>query len=318
MPMQNLIEYSNNYSKKSGSLWQYCKDIPAVNNNCNIVYFNGADATDSFNFKAKITGQIDDDGDINNVKIMVPLKYLINFWTTLKIPLINCEVNFILTWSANCVILYINVANKIPTLTLTEKKLYVPVVTLSTQDNATLLPQSKSGFKRTISWNKYLAKPELLAQNPNLNHLLESSFQGVNIIFLLAFENDAQRPSNKRYYFPNVERKDYNIMIDGKNFFDQPGKNDKITYENIRNIATGQGDDYTTGCLLDYTYFKDYYKMIVVNLSKQQALDVDPKSIQQINFTANLDRAGNTRIFFIFEEAKETVLDFSQGTVKVL
>ena len=318
MPMQNLIEYSNNYSKKSGSLWQYCKDIPALKNNDNIVDFNGADATDSFNFKAKITGQIDDDGDINNVKIMVPLKYLINFWATLKIPLFNCEINFILTWSANCVILYINVANKIRTLTLTEKKLYVPVVTLSTQDNATLLPQSKSGFKRTISWNKYLAKPELLAQNPNLNHLLESSFQGVNIIFLLAFENDAQRPSTKRYYFPNVERKDYNIMIDGKNFFDQPGKNDKITYENIRNIATGQGDDYTTGCLWDYTYFKDYYKMIVVDLSKQQALDVDPKSIQQINFTANLDRAGNTRIFFIFEEAKETVLDFSQGTVKVL
>ena len=304
MPMQNLIEYSNNYSKKSGSLWQYCKDIPAVNNNCNIVYFNGADATDSFNFKAKITGQIDDDGDINNVKIMVPLKYLINFWTTLKIPLFNCEVNFILTWSANCVILYINVANKIPTLTLTEKKLYVPVVTLSTQDNATLLPQSKSGFKRTINWNKYLAKPELLAKNPNLNHLLEPSFQGVNIIFLLAFENDAQRPSNKRYYFPNVETKDYNIMIDGKNFFDQPGKNDKITYENIRNIATGQGDDYTTGCLLDYTYFKDYYKIIVVDLSKQQALDVDPKSIQQINFTANLDRAGNTRIYFSLEEPK--------------
>ena len=190
--MQNLIEYSNNYSKKSGSLWQYCKDIPALKNNDNIVDFNGADATDSFNFKAKITGQIDDDGDINNVKIMVPLKYLINFWTTLKIPLINCEFNFILTWSANCVILYINVANKIPTLTLTEKKLYVPVVTLSTQDNATLLPQSKSGFKRTISWNKYLAKPELLAQNPNLNHLLEPRFQGVNRIFLLAFENDAQ------------------------------------------------------------------------------------------------------------------------------
>ena len=192
MPMQNLTEYSNNYSKKSGSLWQYCKDIPAVNNNGNIVDFNGAEDTDSFNFKAKITGETDDDGDINNVKIMVPLKYLINFWTTLKIPLFNCEVNFILTWSANCVILYINVANKIPTLTLTEKKLYVPVVTLSTQDNATLLPQSKSGFKRTINSNKYLAKPELLAQNPNLNHLLEPRFQGVNRIFLLAFENDAQ------------------------------------------------------------------------------------------------------------------------------
>ena len=107
-------------------------------------------------------------------------------------------------------------------------------------------------------------------------------------------------------------------MIDGKNFFDQPIKNDKITYENIRKIATGQGDDYTTGCLLDYIYFKNYYKMIVVDLSKQQSLDVDPKAIQQINFTANVDRAENTRIYFILEEAKETIFEFSQGTVKVL
>ena len=107
-------------------------------------------------------------------------------------------------------------------------------------------------------------------------------------------------------------------MIDGKNVFDQPVKNDKITYENIRKIATGQGDDYTTGCLLDYAYFKNYCKMIAIDLSKQQALDADPRAIQQINFTANLDRAGNTRIYFILEEAKETVLDFSQGTVKVL
>ena len=88
-------------------------------------------------------------------------------------------------------------------------------------------------------------------------------------------------------------------------------------YENIRKIATGQGDDYTTGCLLDYIYFKNYYKMIAVDLSKQQALDADLKAIQQINFT-NLDRAGNTRVYFILEEAKETVLDLSQGTVKVL
>ena len=107
-------------------------------------------------------------------------------------------------------------------------------------------------------------------------------------------------------------------MIDGKNFFDQPVKNNEVTYENIRKIATGQGDDYTTGCLLDYIYFKNYYKMIAVDLSKQQALDADPKAIQQINFTANLDRAGNTRIYFILEEVKETVLDFSQGTGKVL
>ena len=106
-------------------------------------------------------------------------------------------------------------------------------------------------------------------------------------------------------------------MIDGKNFFDQPVKNDKVTYENIRKIATGQGD-YTTGCLLDHSYFKDHYRMIAVDLSKKQALDTDPKAIQQINFTANLDIPGHTRIQFILQEAKETVFEFLKGTVNVL
>ena len=118
--------------------------------------------------------------------------------------------------------------------------------------------------------------------------------------------------------FRMLKKKDYNIMINGEKFFDQPIRNNKVIYENIRKIATGQGDDYTTACLLDYPYFKDTYKMIAMDLSKQQALDADPSANQQINFTANLDRAGNTRIYFILEEAKETILDFSQGTVKVL
>ena len=103
-----------------------------------------------------------------------------------------------------------------------------------------------------------------------------------------------------------------------KTFFDQTIKNNKITYENIKKIATGQGDGYATDCLLDHNYFRDNFKMIAKDLSKQQAFDADPRAIKQINFTANLDRAGNTRIFFIFKEAKETVLDFSKGTVKVL
>ena len=243
---------------------------------------------------------------------MVPLNYLSNFWRTPEMPLINCKIELILTWSKDCVIIYTDVDNQVPTFTITETNLYVLVVTLSTQDNAKLLPQLKSGFKRTISWNKYLAKPELLAQKPNLNHLIESSFQGINRLFVLAFENDTQRTSNKRYYIPNVETKDYNVMIDGKNFFDQPINN------MIKTITIGQGDGYTAGCLLDYTYFKKHYKMIAIDLSKQQALDADPKAIQQINFTANLDRAGNTRFYFILEEAKETVFEFSQRTVKVL
>ena len=182
----------------------------------------------------------------------------------------------------------------------------------------------------------------------------------INRIFVPVFEDDAQRISNKRYYIPNVEIKDYNVMIDGKNFFDQPIKNDKVTYENTRKIAisqgdddttgflldypyfkkykmiaidltkqqaldadpraiaTGQGDDYTTGCLLDFIYLKSYYKMIAVDLSKQQALAANPKAIQQINFTSNLDKAGNTSYYFIHEEARETVFEFLQGTEKVL
>ena len=107
-------------------------------------------------------------------------------------------------------------------------------------------------------------------------------------------------------------------MINGENFFDQPIKNNKVTYENIRKIATGQRDDYTTGCLLDFQYINDYYKMIAVDLSKQQALDADSRATQQIDFTANLDGAGNKRFYFILKEAKETILDFSQGTIKVL
>ena len=107
-------------------------------------------------------------------------------------------------------------------------------------------------------------------------------------------------------------------MIDGRNFFDQPINSMSKTYENIRKIATGKGDNYTTGCLLDYRYFKENYKMIATDLSRKNELDADLRAIPQINFTANLDRAGNTTIFFITEEAKETAFEFSQGTVKLL
>ena len=137
MAMYNLIEYSDNYSKTSGSLWQYCKDIPAVDNNT-IVDFNEANATDLFNFKVKMTGHTENDGT-KSVEIMVPLKYLSNFWRTLEMPLTNCEINLILTWSANCVIVSTNVANQNATFSTRDTKLYVPVVSLSTQDNEKLL-----------------------------------------------------------------------------------------------------------------------------------------------------------------------------------
>ena len=138
MSKYNLIEYSDNYSKTSGSLWQYCKDILVVNNNDAIVDFTNSNLTDSFNFKVKMTGQTGDNGT-KNVEIMIPLNYLSNFWRTLKMPLINCEVNLILNWSANCVIVSTDVENQIAAFSMTDTKLYVLVVTLSTQDNAKLL-----------------------------------------------------------------------------------------------------------------------------------------------------------------------------------
>ena len=107
-----------------------------------------------------------------------------------------------------------------------------------------------------------------------------------------------------------MEIKDYNVMIEGSNFFDQPINSMNKTYENIRKIATGKGNDYTTGCLLDYPYLKENYKMIATDLSKQQAFDADPRKIQQINFTADLDRDGNITIFFIIEKEKKTVFEF--------
>ena len=207
MPTYNLIEYSDNYAKTTGSLWQYFRDEP--NNNL-------ADS-ESFKSKIKITGKTPNNDNEKDVEIMVPLKYLSNFWRTLEMPLINCEVNLILTWSSTCVITNSKGAR---TFEITDTKFYVPVVTLSSQENTKLLQQLKSGFKRVIDWNKYLSKPE--SRNANLNYLVEPSFQGINRLFVLAFEGDTQRISHSGYYLPNVEIKDYNIMINGENFFDQP------------------------------------------------------------------------------------------------
>ena len=144
----------------------------------------------------------------------------------------------------------------------------MPVVTLSTQDNVKLLQQLKSGFKKKITWNKYESSIKTFAQNRYLNYLINPTFQGVNRLFVLSFENESYRTSHSTYYLPKVEIKDYNVMIDGRNFFDQSINSMSDTYENIRKIATGKGDHYTTDCLLDYPYFKDNYKMIAIDLSK--------------------------------------------------
>ena len=155
-------------------------------------------------------------------------------------PLINCKFSLFLTWSSIFVITNSTGKGKFE---ITDTKLYVPAVTLSTQDNAKLLQQLMSDFRRTIDWNKYQSDPKTCAQNRYLNNLVKSSLEWVNRLFVLSFENENDRKSHSNYYLPKVEIKDYNVMIDGKNFFNQPINSDLKTYENIRKITTGQRDD---------------------------------------------------------------------------
>ena len=200
------------------------------------------------------------------VRTGVALKYLSNFRITLEM-----KINLILTWSITCFIIDNPIAGQERIFTITDTNLYVPIITLSIQDNAKLLQQLKSGFKRTINWNKYELKLTVQAQNQYLDSVINPSFQGVNRLFVLSFQNNGSRTSYTIYNLPLVEVDCYNVVIDGRNFFEQPVKNNFITYDNIWKIATGQGDDYTTGCLLDYNYFNSYYKMTATDLSKQQA-----------------------------------------------
>ena len=214
--------------------------------------------------------------------------------------LVNCEFNLILTWSANCVISN-SATNQATTFAITDARLYVPVITLSTHNDAKILQQIKSSFKRTINLNKCQPKVTIQAQNQNLDYLIDPSFQEVNRLFFLSFSDSTVTTRYRRYFLPNVQIEDYNVMIDGQSIFDQPVKTDVRTFDNIQKIVTGQGDNYTIGCLLDYLYFKDYSKMIAIDLRKQLKLVADPEAIQQINFTGNLSQRGGATVFFITE-----------------
>ena len=181
-------------------------------------------------------------------------------------PLINCEISLNLTWHLKCVI---SSAVGITKFKITDTKLFVPIVTLLTEDNLKLLKQLESAFKRTINWNKYHPKFKTFLRNRYLNYLIDPSFHRVNRLFVVPFENETDREVYIKYYLPTEETKDYNVIIDGRNFFDEPIKNDFKTYDNIKRVATDQGDHYTTRCLLDYNYFKEHYNLIAIDLSKQ-------------------------------------------------
>ena len=158
-------------------------------------------------------------------------------------PLIYCEINLDLNWSRKCVIVATDVADQGSTFLITGTKLYVQVVTVSTQDNVKIIEQLKSGFKRTINRSKSQSKELIERKNQYLDYLIDPIFRGVNRLFVFSLEDEAQQTSYKRYDLPTVETKNYNVMIDEQNFFDQPVRNNLIIYDGIRKIAIGHGDD---------------------------------------------------------------------------
>ena len=191
---------------------------------------------------------------------------------------------------------------------ITDTKLYVPVVSLSKENDIKLLEQLKLGFKRTINWNKYRSRMTIQSQNNNLKYLIDPIFTNVNSLFVLSFTRDNEsdiRDSFSVYYVPNVKIKDFNVLIDWNSFFDLPVRNEEEAYEKI--IDMSNNNDYTTGNLLDFAYFKKNYKLIAIDLSKQTKL----KDPQQISFIAKPDEANGATMFSIIEKSGETTFNFS-------
>ena len=241
----------------------------------------------------------------NKIKIVVPLKYLSNFWRSLELPLINCKFELSLKLYEKYLLTTANTA----TFKITDAKLYVPIVTLSVKGNAKLPKLLSEGFKRPIYWNEYKLTPNKIVEIASANdekyirELLDSSCQGVNKLFVLAYNNAAGNnqvsvDSYKKYFLPRLKIDNYNIKIE-----------------------TGKSDDYTTGCLLDFDYFEKNYRIIAADLSTQKALDADSRAIQQIIFTGKIKATvANARviIFYVLAKLKETIFEFSKGTTEAL
>ena len=317
MPMYSLIEYSNNYSDTSGSLWKFKRDeVLAKNADLAI------DNSQSLKYKAALLEKAADavnntNSSVKEAKIVFPLKYLSNFWRSLEMPLINCKVFLELNWIEDCIL---SSAGNTAKFEITDAKLRASIVTLSTKDIANLAKQLNEGFKRSFYRNSYETKPaKVIEHGKNIYELLSASFQGVKRLFVLAYtiadpaaagcntDDTAGIKNNKKYFLPRGETKNYNVLIDGRNFNDQPINDITKPYGEIRKVSTGYCDDYTTGCLLDYAYFKDNYRLIAVDLSKQKALDADPRAIQQIVFQGIVGGAAGTkiRLYTILEHSKK-------------
>ena len=297
MPMYNLIEYSDNYSDTSGSLWQFKRD--EIEGNVDLTVDDNHIPNNSSSFKYKssfITNR-------NGVKIAVPLKYLSNFWRSLEMPLINCKVELSLNWIENCVLTSAAIganANATgadsATFKITDAKLYVPVVTLSAEDNVKLVKQLNEGFKRPVYWNKYkvidnkVVEIDAANKEKHIREWFDLSYQGVKRLFVLAYDNtegnnQVSVNSFKKYFLPRVKIENYNIKIDGKNVYDQP-INDLIKrYDEVRQVSTGQVMITRLVVRWILLILKKRYRLIVADLSKQKALHDDSRAIQQMIFT---------------------------------
>ena len=207
---------------------------------------------------------------------------------------------------------------------INDTKLYVPVVSLSKEDNKDFIEQQNKGFQRSIYWNEYKTKEQTEDANANATKSinLDPSFQGVNRLFIMVYnrlaaanDNQFNEDSQQIYYLPRNDLNKYNVIIDGRNFYDNPIESDIEKYRELKKVMIGKGEDYTAGSLLDYNYFKKHYKLVVVDLSKQKELDADPRAIQQIEFNYMLGT--NSTIYWVLEKSKETTLEFHKGTVKV-
>ena len=338
-------KYSKNYRKTIGSLYNYYRDELTNDGNDNFANRNVVNS-EAFKYKNKITGNTSNvnstilnpagNARINNpnyvannsgkksIELAIALKYLDNFWRALNIPLISCEVSLELKWNKNCIITSQQIGVNLDggntaaptgaTFAINDCKLYIPAVTLSKDDEIKLLTNLKSGFKREIIWNKYRSQMTTEAVNNNLNISIDPTFTNANRLFVLAYQNADDRQSFSQFYLPNVMVKDYNVIIDKLAFFDLPIKTEEEAYEKI--IDINRNNEYTTGNLLDYDYFKKYYKLIAIDLSKQQVLQENEDLIQQINFIGKLEEAAN--VLIIIEKKENSILEFSQNLANVV
>ena len=317
MNLYKMLEYSGNYADTTGSLYQY--KIPEPRDiNGNVV--NLGTVLSSFKYQSGLVQKqlttpnsvnVPDNIDPNfanahriwkNIKIVVALKYISNFLRNLELPLINTKLYMELNWTKYSVLCNQN-QNSI--FQITKCELYIPIVTLNTENNNKLSELLSKGFERNVVWNEYKSKIEgvTIPQNDIMfrRTTLDASFQGVSKLFAVAYEtDDIERNANteesrRRYYLPRAEIKDYNVLIDGRNFYGQNVNSSIVRYNEYLKMTTGRSADYSTRCLLDYDYYIKDFNIVGIYLSHQAVLDSDPKINQQTEFIYKLP-SGNAAI----------------------